>query len=172
MLASTLSRMDWKATDHGKPGGIREILKRRVVISRPTFGRWLVTIKPGRGGPHQVRHDDAPGEDRSDERVEVDWRYAPRLLLIAGLLASLSLSAFLGTACIGLVVDRFRLVEAAQKDPLWDLVGRMSTVQAEQGATLKQHEAALRDMAMLSARMADMQAELRVLNERLRRKGL
>lgn len=168
--------MDERFPDHGKAARIREILKRRVVISRATSGRrWiLVSLRQGHsGGPHQVRKSDEPGEDRSDERVEIDWRgSAPRWALIALLTASVGLNGLFGAGLVGLVLDRWRMIEAAQRDPLWDIVGKLTAEQGVQSATLKQHEASLRDMADVRARMLDVQAELRVLNERLRRRGL
>ena len=150
------------SSQHGATATVPALLANRLDISRTPFGRWwIVSVKHAKG-----RHDDEPD-------VEIDWRgSAPRWLLIVALIASVGFNGLLGTAVVGLVVDRWRMIEAAQKDPLWDLVGKLSATQAEQGARIRQHEESLRDMATLSARMADVQAEFRVLNERLRRRGL
>jgi hypothetical protein len=134
-------------------------------------------IKRGTGRPQEVRRsDDEPGADHADERETViDWRGAggaPRWLLLLALVASIGVNTLLGTMVVGLVLDRFSLIERAQKEPLWDLMAKMSTVQAEQGVKLKQHEEALRNINILAERMADTRIEVQVLNERLRRKGM
>ena len=150
-------------SQHGATATVPAFLTNRLDISRTPFGRWwIVGVKARRD---QQDQDAEPG-------IEIDWRgSAPRWLLIVALIASVGFNGLLGTAVVGLVVDRWRMIEAAQRDPLWDLVGKLSATQAEQGVRLRQHEESLRDMATLSARMGDMQAEFRVLNERLRRRG-
>jgi hypothetical protein len=52
------------------------------------------------------------------------------------------------------------------------LLAKLSQTQAEQAVRIKQHDDALHEMTTLSARMFDVQTEVRIINERLRRKGL
>ena len=108
-----------------------------------------------------------------DHELQIDWKgAAPRWVLIALCVFSFGLNGLFGAAVTGLVIERFRMVEHAQRDPLWDVIGKISATQAEQNAKLKQHDETLQGMSTLNARMIDMQAELRIMNERLRRKGL
>lgn len=127
--------------------------------------------------PAKKRADDPDDDDHVDERQAfLDWRaVAPRWILIGALITSFGVNGLLGAMTIGLVVDRFTSLEKAQNDPKWDLLARLATVQAEQTVKVKRLED---DMGLihptlqtLNARMADMQSDLKILSNRLERKG-
>jgi len=93
-------------------------------------------------------------------------------MLIIALVASVGFNGLLGSIVVGMILDRFQTIERIQKDPILDKLAELQQKQVEQGTKLRQHDEALHDMTTLSARMFDVQTEIRILNERLRRKGL
>jgi hypothetical protein len=104
---------------------------------------------------------------------DIDWRIGvSKWMLLLALTASIGFNALLGTMVTQLLVNRFQMIEARQKDPIWTQVSQLSYVQADQGAQLRLHEESLRELASLASRMAATQVELRALNDRLLRKGL
>jgi len=127
--------------------------------------------------PPESRADDPPYESHLRERVsewareEIEWKKAPRLLLIIGLIASMGFNTLLGTMVVGLVVDRFKMIESAGHDQLRATVADLEQRQTEQGVRLKVHDDMLQNMNRMSDRMFELQSEVRSLNERLKRKG-
>ena len=123
--------------------------------------------------PAKKRVDDPAFEDHIEERQPfLDWRaVAPRWILIGALITSFGLNGLFGTIVVGLVVDRFTTLEKSQNDPKWDLLARLATVQAEQTVKVKRLEEDMGAIHVLNGRMADMQSDLKVLSNRLERKG-
>lgn len=130
-----------------------------------------------RESPPESRADDPPYESHLRERVsewareEVEWKKAPKLLLILGLIASMGFNTLLGTMVVGLVVDRFKMIESASRDRLTGIIADLEQKQTEQGVKLKVHDDMLQNMNRMSDRMFELQSEVRSLNERLKRKG-
>jgi len=77
----------------------------------------------------------------------------------------MSINAFLGAATVGLVIERFQLVEKANNDPWHEKVIQLSETQAVQAARLRQHDDLLNDIR-LNLRLIDD------IDKRLRRKGI
>lgn len=106
-------------------------------------------------------------------KLQIDWKdAAPRWALVTGLVISLGFNGFLGASTIGLVVDRFRLIEKQQRDPLWNLVANLAETQAVHSQRIKQHDESIKDLAVMDKRTLEIQVELKILNDRLKRKGL
>jgi hypothetical protein len=123
--------------------------------------------------PARKRIEDPEGDDHIDERQAfLDWRaIAPKWVLVWIMAISFSINGFLGAAFIGLVIEKFNGIEKAQNDPKWDLLARHATILAELSVKVKQHDEDLKRIAILDQRMADVQTDIRILNNRLARKG-
>lgn len=107
------------------------------------------------------------------ESVDIDWKKAiPRWMLLGMFISSMGINTLLGTMVVGLIVERFRVIEKAQDDPKWRLVTELATVQAQHATLLAQAKDDSRTIQLVNARVLELQARFDVMNTRLMRKGL
>jgi DNA topoisomerase IA len=126
--------------------------------------------------PAKKRDDDPDGENHISQRqIFLDWRAiflaSPRWLLTAMLVLSFGMNGFLGTVVVGLVVERFNAIEKAQSDAKWDLLTKLSVIQADKGVKLRQLDDDVKTINVINVRLAVMQSEFQSISTRLARKG-
>lgn len=114
------------------------------------------------------RHNDPDNEDHTKDR-SFDWRVdAPRWLLIALCTGSVGVNGLLGTFLIGLVIDRFHIIEKAQNDPKWDILKSLAEVQGRHSAKIEQNSYDIQKLSTVDSRISEIQSDIKVISSRLR----
>lgn len=90
---------------------------------------------------------------------------APRWVLASFLVASGSLNCFLGACTVALVIDRIKLIERDRRDEILDKYAELSERTARAETQIRLHSDLFKDLST-------MQADIRDMNNRLRRKGI
>lgn len=129
-------------------------------------------------GDRRRRREDPPDVDHSEERV-TDWKTVmPRWLLIALFTLSVSGNAFLGASVVGLGISYYELGRSADNDPKWGAIGDHAERLGKVETKVDQHEYLIRALDVRT-QLTDVQgdvkilkSELRILSERLAKKGL
>lgn len=101
---------------------------------------------------------------------------APKWLLIVILTISFGLNGILGSTVVGLIIDRFALIERRQADPILKTIAELSEIQAGHTIRLKQHDDLLQRLLDDGRRdtklLIELNVKLETLDSRLKRKGL